>query len=364
MPESLAIISGAGILVDAMPWSKIKPEAHEPDYMGHGSVQGRRIAYHEAIREGLRQALELDPRVFVMGQGVDDPSGMFGATRGLQQEFGPQRVFDTPLAETSLTGVAVGAAIGGMRPVYFHNRPDFLTLAMDQIVNHASKWHYMFGGAVSVPVVFWACIGRGWGSAAQHSQALQGLFAHVPGLAVLMPATCYDAKGLMLSAISNPNPVLIMEHRMNFRLQGVVPENLYTVPIGKGAMRKKGTDVTVVAISHLVADAFAAAVDLASEGVSVEVIDPRSLRPLDEDLILESVAKTGRLVVADTGWKTNGATAEIAALAAEKAFSHLKAPVARVACPDLPTPASHVLENAFYIGKDDIKKAIKKTFSY
>lgn len=341
-----------------MPWSKIKPDCNEPDFNTEGNKTGRRITYAESIREGVRQALALDDRVFIMGQGVDDPGGMFGTTLGLQIEFGPERVFDTPLAETALTGIAVGAAIGDMRPIYFHNRPDFLLLAMDQLVNHAAKWHYMFGGTVSVPLVLWACIGRGWGSAAQHSQALQALFFHIPGLKLIMPSTCFDAKGLMLAAIKDNNPVLILEHRFNFKQKGMVPEHMYTVPIGKGIVRKIGEDVTVVAVSHLVADAFYAAQELAGQGIDIELIDPRTLRPLDETIILESVSKTGRLVIADTGWKTGGVTAEIAAVVVEKAFSHLKAPVARVASPDVPTPAGHTLEEAFYVGKKNIKEAV------
>jgi pyruvate/2-oxoglutarate/acetoin dehydrogenase E1 component len=347
-----------------MPWSKIKPDCNEPDFHTEGNKTGRRITYSEAIQEGLSQALVLDNRVFVMGQGVDDPSGMFGTTRGLHETFGRERVFDTPLSETSLTGVAVGAALGDMRPVYFHNRPDFLLLAMDQLVNHAAKWYYMFGGTVNVPIVLWTCIGRGWGSAAQHSQALQGLFFHVPGLKLIMPCTCFDAKGLMLSAIKDNNPVLIIDHRFNFKQKGMVPEHMYTVPIGKGIIRRSGKDVTVVAVSHLVTDAFYAAQELAEQGIDVELIDPRTLRPLDEALILESVSKTGRLVIADTGWKTGGVTAEIAAIVAEKAFSSLKAPIERVASPDVPTPASYTLEDAFYIGKENIKNAIFKTMSF
>jgi pyruvate dehydrogenase E1 component beta subunit len=346
-----------------MPWSRIKPDTNEPDFSNDclpDNRAGRRISYAEAVNEALSQALTLDPRVFVMGQGVDDPSGMFGATRDLHLKFGSDRVFDTPLAETALSGVAVGAALGGMRPVYFHNRPDFLLLAMDQLVNHAAKWHYMFGGAARVPLVFWACVGRGWGSAAQHSQALQGLFMHVPGLKLLMPATCFDAKGLMLAAIADNNPVLIIDHRMNFKQRGLVPEEPYTVPIGKGVIRRKGRDVTVVATSHLVSDAYAAAQELAAEGIETEIVDPRTLRPLDEELILESIARTGRLVVTDTGWKTGGVTAEIAAMVAEKGFGSLKSPIVRVANPDLPTPSGYTLERAYYIGKDDIKAGILK----
>lgn len=340
-----------------MPWTKIKAEVNEPDYCLESDENVRRLSYSEAIHEALDQALELDRRVFIMGQGVDDPSAMFGTTLNLHKKYGIQRVFDTPLAENALTGITTGAAIGGMRPVYFHNRPDFLFLAMDQLVNHASKWYYMFGGAVNVPIVLWACIGRGWGSAAQHSQALQGLFMHIPGLKVIMPSTCYDAKGLMLSAIADNNPVLIIEHRLNFRHKGFVPETPYRVPIGKGIIRKQGKDITFVAISHMVTEAYNAAEELSKEGIDAEVIDLRTLRPLDEEIILRSVSKTGRLLIADCGWKTGGITAEISAVVAEKGFEFLKAPIRRVACPDVPTPSGFTLEEGFYVGSTDILNA-------
>jgi acetoin:2,6-dichlorophenolindophenol oxidoreductase subunit beta len=343
-----------------MPWSKVKPEYDEPDFHQKSGENNRRISYSEAIREALDQALSLDANVFVMGQGVDDPSGMFGTTLNLHKKYGAERVFDTPLAENGLTGIAIGAALGGMRPVYFHNRPDFLLLTMDQLVNHASKWSYMFGGAVSVPLVVWACIGRGWGSAAQHSQALQGLFMHIPGLKLVMPSTCYDAKGMMLAAIADNNPVIILEHRFNFKNRGFVPENLYQTPLGKGIVRKPGKDITLVAVSYMATEAFRAAEELAKDGIEAEVIDLRTLRPLDEDIILTSLKKTGRLVIADTGWKTGGITAEIAAVAAEKGFDFLKAPVRRVASPDVPTPAGYTLERAFYLGMPEILQAARE----
>jgi pyruvate dehydrogenase E1 component beta subunit len=343
-----------------MPWSKIKPDIREPDFYNEDQKCKRTLDYSEAVREALHQALTHDPRVFVMGQGVDDPSAMFGTTRGLHLEFGSERVFDTPLAEAALTGVAIGAALAGMRPVYLHNRPDFLLLTMDQLVNHAAKWSYMFGGAVHVPIVIWACIGQGWGSAAQHSQALQGMFMHVPGLKLVMPGNCCDAKGLMLAAINDSNPVLIIDHRLNFRLRGLVPAEMYLTPIGKGIIRRSGRDVTIAAVSHLVMDSLFAAEEAKQLGIEAEVIDLRSLRPLDEDIILNSVAKTGRLIIADCGWKTAGITAEIGAMVAEKGFSLLKAPIRRVASPDLPTPAAHILEEAYYIGKNNIIKAIEE----
>jgi len=341
-----------------MPWSRIRPELDEPDLLHAPAAGVRWLSHAEAIREALDQAMEIDERVLVMGQGVDDPGGTFGATLDLHRRHGRHRVFDTPLAETALTGVAVGAAIGGVRPVYLHNRPDFLLLAMDQLVNHASKWSYMFGGAVHVPLVVWACIGRGWGSGAQHSQALQGLFMHVPGLKLVMPSTAHDAKGLMLSAIADDNPVLIIEHRHNFRHRGPVPEAAYRVPIGKGVVRRPGRHATVVASSHMATEACLAAQELGAGGIETEVVDLRTLRPLDEQIVLDSLARTGRLVVADTGWRTGGVAAEIGALVAEKGLHLLRCPIRRVACPDLPTPAGHSLEQAYYPGQAEIVQAV------
>ena len=347
-----------------MPWSKIGSLVREPQYCSEQGEGCRIISYAESIREALLQAMDLDVRVFVMGQGVDDPSGMFGSTTNLHEIYGAARVFDTPLAETALMGVANGAAIAGMRPVYFHNRPDFLYLSMDQLVNHASKWSYMFGGKSNVPLVVWACVGRGWGSAAQHSQAPHAVFMHVPGLKLVMPSTCFDAKGLLLSAIADENPVLVIEHRFNFRNTGNVPQEPYFVPLGKGAIRRSGTDVTIVAISHMVRESFDAALELSSDGIEVELVDPRTLKPLDEEIILDSVKKTGRLLIADIGWKTCGVGSEIASLVVERAFRDLKAPIARISCPDLPTPAGYSLEQAFYPNKNDIISGVISLMEY
>lgn len=347
-----------------MPWTNIKSEFNAHDTLVASPECERWLEYPEAIREALDIALDIDPRVFVMGQDVDARGGMFGTTAGLHEKYGADRSFDTPLAEAGLTGIAMGAALGGMRPVYMHNRPDFFYLCADQLINHASKWHYMFGGATCVPMVMWACIGKGWGSGAQHSQALQGTFMQYPGLKFVMPSTAYDAKGLMLAAIADDNPVMIMEHRHNFKYKDRVPEGAYTVPIGKGVVRREGDDVTIVAISHMVIEAQKAADHLATENISVEVVDLRSLRPLDKDIVLQSVSKTGRLVVADTGWTTGGVTAEIAALVAESAFEDLRAPVRRVACPDLPTPSGYTLEQGFYAGQEDIVRAARETVDW
>lgn len=316
--------------------------------------EGRKLSYVAAIREGLDLAMAYDERVFIMGQGVDDPTGMLGTTLDLQKKYGRERVFDTPLSENALTGVAIGAALAGMRPVYMHNRPDFLLLAMDQIANHAAKWSYMFGGHAHVPLVIWATVGRGWGGAAQHTQALHGLFLHIPGLRLVMPSTPYDAKGLLIASIADNNPVIILEHRWLFRQTGYVPEGLYSIPFGRGVIRKTGKDITVVAMSHMVIESLIAGQELQKQGIDIEVIDPRTLKPLDEDIILDSVQKTGRLVIADTGWKTGGSSAEIAALVAEKGFGGLKAPIGRIASLDIPTPASDILESKFYPSKANI----------
>lgn len=311
-------------------------------------AEGRVIGYGAAINEALSIALAEDPSVLVMGQGVDDPSAMFGTTRGLPAAFGGDRVFDTPLSEEGMMGVAAGAAMNGMRPVFMHNRPDFVLLAFNQLVTHAAKFHYMDNGQTTVPMVVWAAIGRGWGSGAQHSQAIQGLLLGVPGLKIVMPSTPHDAKGLLLSAIMDNNPVCVFEHRWLMRKDGVVPEGAYRVPIGKAIVRREGRDVTIAGASHAIELGAQAAKILADEGIDAEVVDLRTIKPLDEDTILASVRKTGRLVAVDTGWMTGGVCAELCALAAEKAFAALKAPVRRVGLPDVPTPAGYTLEQFYY----------------
>ena len=346
-----------------MPWTKVLYQK-QPDILDEGYGSGERIvSYGDAIREAFWQALENDDAVYLMGQGVDDPSGMFGTTIGLQQRFGRERVFDTPLAEDALMGIAVGSAITGMRPIYLHNRPDFLLLAMDQIVNHASKWRYMFGGHGKVPLVIWACIGRGWGSGAQHSQALQGLFTHIPGLRVVMPSTAYDTKGLLLESISDDNPVIILEHRWLFKRKGYVPQEMYRIPFGKGVIRRRGRDVTIVGASQILNEALDAANKLALEGIEAEVIDLRAIKPWDKELVYRSLERTGRLVLVDTGWKTSGYTAEIAATVAEEAWDLLRAPIGRVSCPDIPTPSGYTLEAAFYPGADKVSEVTRNIVS-
>ncbi len=319
----------------------------------------RQITYREALDEGLCQSMESNPRVVVMGCGVDDCKGLFGTTLLANKKFGNARVFDTPLAENTIAGIGVGLALTGWHPVIVHARNDFMLLAMDQIINHAAKWRYMTGGALGVSLTMRAIVGRGWGQAAQHSQSLQALFAHVPGLKVVMPSNAYDAKGLLIAAIQDKDPVLMIEHRWLFEHKADVPAFPYTVPIGRGKIVRQGKDATVVAVSHMVTEAMQAAGAMQKENTDIEVIDLRSVRPLDEDLIFQSVRKTGRLVVADTGWRSFGIAAEIAARVQEKCFGSLKAPVARVCLPDVPTPCSPALEKVYYPGSQDIQKVLK-----
>lgn len=329
-----------------MPWAEALIRANSrQDVPPKG---GRALSYVEALNEALELAMTMDPRVFVLGQGVDDPLASFGVTRGLLEKFGAARVFDTPLSEEAMTGISIGAAMSGMRPILFHNRSDFLLLTFNQLVTHAAKFHYMDCGKTNVPLVVWSAIGRGWGSGSQHSQAIQGMLIGVPGLKIVMPSTPYDAKGLMLSAIADNNPVLIFEHRWLMRQSGSVPEGFYTVPFGKGIYRRRGTDLTVVGCSHALDIATTAVDELAKTGISADVIDLRTIKPLDSAIILESLQKTGRCLIVDTGSQMGGICAEIGCLVAERGFDFLKAPVRRLGLPDVPAPAGFSLEQHFY----------------
>ena len=332
-----------------MPWAEKLITSKSND--AQAPEEGRVLSYMEALHEALSLALELDPKVLILGQGVNDPKGMFGVTTGLHEKFGKDRVFDTPLSEEGMTGICTGASMNGLRPVYMHNRPDFLLLAFNQIVGHASKIHYMDNGETNVPLVIWSAIGRGWGSGSQHSQAIQGLLLGVPGLKIVMPSTPHDAKGLMLSAIADNNPVLIFEHRWSMRNKGVVPEGAYKISLGKGIYRRKGNDLTIVGTSHILELAIKAADEL--EGITADVIDLRTIKPLDEKIIIDSLQKTGRILIVDTGWEMGGVCAEIGCMVAEKGFSFLKGPVRRLGLSDIPSPAGFTLEQYYY---PDVKK--------
>jgi len=283
-----------------------------------------------------------------MGIGADDHKAIFGSTEGLLKQFGSERIFDTPLSEAAITGVAIGAALAGMKPVHVHIRTDFIYLALDQILNLAAKWRSMFGGHMHVPIVVRAVIGRSWGQGAQHSQSLQSLFMHVPGVKVVMPTTPYDAKGLLLSSIFDPDPVVMIEHRLLYYITGEVPDEYYEIPFGKAFVRREGHDLTIVANSYMVCEALKAAGFLAEQGISVEIIDPVTLVPLDEATILNSVRKTGHVLIIDTSWTRCGASAEIAALIAEKAWGDLKAPIRRMGMAPVTCPVSKTLEELFY----------------
>jgi len=318
----------------------------------------RQLKYAEAIREGFAQMLARDPRVFVIGQGVWSPWYVGASMKDLDKEFGRDRIIDSTVSENATTGVGVGSALAGMRPIVIHPRVDFMILAVDQVVNQAANWSYMFGGQVSVPLVIRPIINRGGEQGAQHSQALHAWFMHVPGLKVVMPATPYDAKGLLVASILDDNPVLYMDDRWLYGVTGEVPEDVYTVPIGKAAIHRTGRDVTIIAISYMVVESLKAAEALSREGVEAEVIDVRSLKPLDDDTIIASVRKTGRAVVVDGGWRTCGAAAEIAVRIMEQAFGSLKAPVNRVALPDAPAPTSRVMEKAYYLTANHVREAV------
>ena len=295
--------------------------------------------------------------------GSQKPLVRGNTAKGLLEKFGPERVIDTPVSENAITGAAVGAALVGMRPVVVHPRVDFMMYAMDPVINEAANWHYMFGGKSSVPVVIWGIINRGGEQAAQHSQSLHALFAHVPGLKVVMPSTPYDAKGLMVAAIKDDNPVIYMDDRWLYNMEGEVPKKTYSVPIGKGIIRREGKDVTLVSTSYMVFESTKASEELEREGIEVEVIDLRSAKPLDEALLFESVKKTGRLVVVDGGWRTCGMAAEVSARVSEKIFQYLKAPIVRVTLPDSPAPASRVLEKEYYPDSKKIVDAVRVVLS-
>jgi pyruvate/2-oxoglutarate/acetoin dehydrogenase E1 component len=314
----------------------------------------RELTFAQAIKEALTQTMAADPAVYIMGEGVPDPKGIFGTTLGLREKFGTDRVLDMPLAENGMTGVAIGSALAGMRPVLVHQRVDFALLAMDQMVNTAAKWHYMFGGKQSVPIVIRMVIGRGWGQGPQHSQSLQAWFAHVPGLKVVMPTTPYDAKGLLISAIEDNNPVIFLEHRWLHRIFGPVPEEMYRVPLGQANTVREGKDLTIVSTSYMTLEALRSADLLSKDGIEAEIIDVRSLKPLDTDLILESVRKTGRLIAVDGAWKTLGFASEVLALVAEEAYTTLKCNPKRIAFPDVYAPSSPAIANPYYPRAIDI----------
>ncbi len=332
-----------------------------PTELAAPEVATRELSYAEAIREALAQAMEADERVFLFGEDVGVYGGAFGVSGDLLQRFGPERVIDTPISELGLAGAAVGAALTGMKPVLEIQFSDFVTLAMEQIVNQAAKIHFMFGGKASVPMVVRLPGGSGTGAAGQHSQSLEAWFAHVPGLKVVQPSTPHDAKGLLLAAIDDPNPVLVFEHKLLYKTKGPVPAEPYRVPIGSAAVRRAGRDITIVAASIMTLRALAAARRLAAEGIETEVVDLRSLRPIDFATIAKSVRKTHRLLIVYEGVKTMGIGAEISAMIAEsEVFEFLETPIARLGGADVPIPYNPMLEKASVPQEDDIVAAARR----
>jgi pyruvate dehydrogenase E1 component beta subunit len=322
--------------------------------------RGVEITYLDAVREALIQEMRRDPEVFLLGEDIGVYGGAFGVTRGMLEEFGAERIRDTPISEAAIAGTATGAALMGMRPVMEIMFMDFLTISMNQLVNQAAKIRFMFGGKASIPMVIRAPAGSGTGAAAQHSQSLEAWFVHTPGIKVVAPATAYDAKGLLISSIRDNNPVLFMEHKLLYRTKGPVPEELYTVPLGQAAVRREGRDLTILAYSIMAPRSLEAAEQLAGEGVEVEVVDLRSLKPLDKETIVRSVCKTGRALIVHEAPQMGGFGGELAAVVADsEAFDYLDAPIRRLAGRDIPIPYNRTLERSSVPQVEDIAKAAR-----
>lgn len=318
------------------------------------------VNFASAINDAIHQAMLIDESVICYGLGVTDPKKVFGTTANLEKRFGSERVFDIPTSENAMTGIAIGAALNGIKSVMIHQRIDFFLLAMDQLVNSAAKWHYMFGSQNPIPITIRLIIGRGWGQGPTHSQNLQAWFAHIPGLKVVMPTSPEDAKGLLISSILDPNPVVFLEHRWLHNSIGEVPGGDFRLPLGKAKVARVGGDITIVSMSYMTIEALHAADYLATQGISCEVIDLRTIKPLDWSTVMHSVTKTGRLLALDSGFTTGSVAGEIIARAAIDAFEMLKVSPARLAMPDVPEPTSPALTKGFYMRAADIaEKALQ-----
>jgi len=327
-------------------------------------TSARTRTFVQALNEALDIAMARDPNVYMLGEDIGEMGGDFGVTRGLWAKYGEERVRDTPLSEAAIIGSAVGAAMVGMRPVPEIMFADFLGTCYDQIVNNAAKMHYMFDGQFKAPVVIRTAAGGGFGGGPHHSQSVEGWFMNVPGLVIVGPSTPYDAKGLLIASIEDDNPILFLEHKALYRVRGEVEEGKYTVPLRRAAIARAGTDVTVVASMKMTHEALAAAEELAADGISVEVVDLRTLRPWDEETVLSSVAKTGRAVVANEAPKMGGLGADVSAVISEEAFSRLKAPERRVCGLDTPIPFSLPLEKIILPDKEDVKRAVREVVDF
>lgn len=328
-------------------------------------IKTREITYLEAVREAMSQEMRQNEDVFILGEDIGVYGGAFGVTRGMIEEFGPERVRNTPISEAAIAGGAVGAALTGMRPILELQFSDFITIAMDQLVNQAAKTRYMFGGKGKVPMVVRTPAGSGTGAAAQHSQSLEAWMAHIPGLKVVQPSNAYDAKGLLKAAMDDDNPVIFYEHKLLYRTQCDVPEEQYSIPLGKADIKREGKDVTIVATAIMVHKALEAAKELEKERIDVEIIDPRTIVPLDEEAIIESVKKTGRLIVVHEAVKRGGFGGEIASMIAEsEAFDYLDSPIKRLGGLAVPIPYNPTLEKAVIPQVSDIVEAVKETVRF
>ncbi|MGX6443705.1 alpha-ketoacid dehydrogenase subunit beta [Neobacillus sp. K501] len=322
----------------------------------------RQITYLEAVREAMSQEMRENNDVFILGEDIGVYGGAFGVTRGMIEEFGPERVRNTPISEAAIAGAAIGSALTGMRPILELQFSDFITIAMDQMVNQAAKTRYMFGGKGKVPMVLRTPAGSGTGAAAQHSQSLEAWMAHIPGLKVVQPSTAYDVKGLLKAAIDDDNPVIFYEHKLLYRTSGEVPEEPYKIELGKADIKREGTDVTIVATAIMVHKALEAAAELEKEGISVEVVDPRTIVPLDKETIINSVKKTGRLIVVHEAVQRGGFGGEIVSVVAEsEAFDYLDAPIKRLGGKEVPIPYNPTLEKAAIPQVPDIIAAVRET---
>lgn len=324
----------------------------------------REITYLEAVREAMQQEMRQNEDVFLLGEDIGVYGGAFGVTEGMVEEFGDERIRNTPISELGMAGVAIGAALTGMRPILEYQFSDFITIGMDQLVNQAAKVRYMYGGKAQVPMVLRTPSGAGTGAAAQHSQSLEAWMAHIPGLKVVQPSTAYDAKGLLKASIDDNNPVIFYEHKLLYKTSSHVPEELYHIPLGHADIKREGKDITIVATAMMIHRALEAADILAKERIDIEVVDPRTLVPLDEATILQSVAKTGRVIIVHEAVKRGGYGGEIGSLIAEQAFHHLKAPIKRLGALPVPIPYNEVLERTAIPQVEDIIEAVRDTINY
>lgn len=320
----------------------------------------RIITFVEAIREATDQAMKKDKNVIVFGLGVDDPKNIFGSTKGLQRKYGKERVFDVPTSENAFTGIGIGASLNGKKPLMIHQRLDFFLLAMDQVVNAAAKWYFMFGKQKSVPITIRLIMGRGWGQGPTHSQNLQAWFAHIPGLKVVMPATAADAKGLLIASLQDKNPVIFMEHRWLHNLKGDVPKEYTPIPLGKANVVREGMDISIIAMSYMVIEAIHAAKFLSSHGISCEIIDLRTVSPIDYISVFKSVRKTKNVIVLDTGTLDGSISGEIVSKIIEKLWNNLASKPERLAMPNFPEGTSFALTKDYHVTSKDIALKISQ----